>query len=136
MEILTKVKVILSNPTTFFKRNKEKGIQGALVFYMIFSLFSYLMFALLYYTIGVHFFKFLSQITGEEFEMITPVYFIINYFGSILGIFLFALIIFVLALLFKGKVTYISSYQVLVYSQLPSLLFGWIPILGWFFAPV
>ncbi|NMB66661.1 hypothetical protein GYA25_01210 [Candidatus Woesearchaeota archaeon] len=116
--ITNKIKRIFSKPSKFFEDlNKEEGVGESFKFYAILFLF----YTLLYY--GV---LFLFKNSEKFFLFSIPLS-----YGLGLGLsFVGAAILHVWILIFGGKEKYSKTYQLSVYSSLPSLLFGWFPIIG------
>jgi hypothetical protein len=142
MSFLTTVAEVLGSPRSFFKKlPKEKGIKKAFFFFM----------AILAINVALTFLvgrftqpliqNYLQSMVGAPilasygfaFEFIATI------FGYGLGlglVFLGAGILHVWLMLWGGKAEYEKTFQLYIYSSTPSLLFGWIPILGalvWFY---
>lgn len=135
---LNKIKQILSKPTKFFSNLKEKTLQDAFLYYVILSAFtvvmSYIMFLIFGDVVTKTIFNMLKlDIPMQEFGTIRMFgQFVLGYIFGILGSFIGAAFLFVWLLIFGGNKGYNKAYQLMVYSQTPSLLFKWIPFLGIF----
>jgi hypothetical protein len=121
-DIIDKIKRIFSKPSKFFEDlSKEEGVGESFKFYATLFLF----YTLLYY--GIRFlFGVLFKNSGKFFLFSIPLS-----YGLGLGLsFVGAAILHVWILIFGGKEKYSKTYQLSVYSSLPTLLFGWFPIIG------
>lgn len=136
MEIITKIKDILTAPHEFFQRmKKEKGLKKAFVYFAILSLFSTVLgflFSLLMLPVYQNILASISlniptlQYTSG-WVMLNQA---LSYIIGLLASFVIAGLLHVWILIFGGKARYEKTYQLYAYSSTPSFLFGWIPILG------
>ena len=139
MDIFNKIKAILFNPEKFFLGlNKEKSLQDALLFYIILlafsSIMSYLV-TLIFGTsyIGVFYKLFNLNLPIPKFNALFLFgQIIVGYVLSVLLSFVVVAILYVWLLIFSGNKGYSKAYQLYIYSQTPSLLIKWIPVLGLF----
>lgn len=131
---LNKIKRILLNPSKFFSNLKEKTLQDAFLYYIILLAFnvvmSYIIF-LLFGDIVTKMFYNMFNLPMQNFSSMRMLgQFVLGYIFGILGSFVGAGFLFVWLLIFGGNKGYNKSYQLIVYSQTPSLLFKWIPFIG------
>lgn len=133
-DIITRIGEVLTQPTKFFKKlKKEKGIQAALLYFMLLSLVGTILG-------GIGSFFFLSYFPHMTFmqgfsgmpmhSLYFPSFLIVSYVLGIALSFLFAGIVHIWLMIFGAKVTYDKTYQVWIYSRTPSLLLGWIPFVS------
>lgn len=131
MNYFDKIKRILIKPIDFFGGDlkREKGVGKALKFYAIFMFFN-LTLALLIALL----FKFVTDAFGLTiYEESTLFYVLIMpaiYFVLIGFVFIWTGIIHLWVKLFGGREDYTKTFQTLIYSSTPSVLFGWIPLIG------
>lgn len=128
MEFIDKIVKIFSSPTTlFFQVKEERGIRKAFQFYAILILVPLLIDFCTYYLelpftlMFFKHFKFLEKWIPSSviFILIYPIFLIFAFIsGGIYHLF---------AKLWKGKGDYSATFKVVVYSGVPSLLFGWLP---------
>ncbi|MEK6835182.1 MAG: YIP1 family protein [Nanoarchaeota archaeon] len=135
---LDKIKKILLEPTKFFSSLKEKSLQDAFLYYIILSAFSVIMSYIMFLLFGNIFTKMIFNMLKlnmpmQEFGTLRMFgQFVLGYIFAVLGSFVGAGFLFVWLLIFGGNKGYNKTYQLMVYSQTPSLLFKWIPFLGIF----
>jgi hypothetical protein len=137
MNIITKIKLVLTQPTKFFtKIKKERGIYPPFKYLAILALFSTIM-----GFIKISFFRPLNFIQNFLKLNIPPVattlpsnllFSLWGYIITMVSVFVIVAILFVWIKIFKGKANYEKTYQIYVYGTTPSFLFNWIPILGGF----
>ncbi len=135
---LAKIKQILTNPNKFFSSLKEKTLQDALLYFIILSAFSAFMTYIMMLLFGdsftrmiVNFFNLNTPI--PDFNSVTLLgQTILGYIFTIAASFVVAGILYLWLLLFGGNKGYNKTYQLYTYSQTPTLLFKWIPIVGMF----
>lgn len=135
--ILDKIKKILTGPVKFFTRMKqEKGIEGALIYLLILSLF----YIILASVIGSAFQQYSYSIMSKLFDVNLPrphytgymlvLLAILGYLLIIASSFIAAGILHAWILIFGGKGSYTKTYQLYVYSRTPHFIFGWIPFVS------
>ena len=138
MDVLGKIKSILSSPDKFFSNLKEKTIQDALLYYIILFGFNVVMSYIVFLVFG-------DAITKTLFSMLnlnSPIpqfssmmifgQMILGYIFGVLLSFVMAAILYVWLRIFRGNKGYVKVYQLFVYSNTPSLLLKWIPFLSFF----
>jgi len=137
MDIFSKIKSILFNPEKFFVGlSKEKTIQDSLIYYIVLLAFNVVMSYIMFLIFGDVITKMVVNMFNFGQEM--PSFSSLQVFGRmimgyVLGIlvgFVIAAILFVWILIFGGNKGYVKAYQLFVYSETPSMLFKWIPFLG------
>ncbi len=134
-----RIKEVLFAPDKFFLNlNKEKGVQDSLLFYVILLAFSVVMIYLFNITLGelytkkfYEIFNLNLQVQSYDALKLLPTT-ILGYFIALVSSFLVAGIIYVWLLIFGGKKDYAKTYQLWVYSETPSLLLSWIPLISFF----
>ncbi|MBI2448778.1 YIP1 family protein [Candidatus Pacearchaeota archaeon] len=122
--IIDKIKLIFSNPTSFFHSVNEPTISNSLIMYIIIAaILSAINIALSFVlNYGV-----LRQFVGFGLSFLFyPVFFGIG----IAITFAFAGISHLAIKLMKGNGSYVNTYNVLVYSLIPFLIISIIPIIG------
>lgn len=145
MEIITKIKGVLTEPRTFFSQiGKEKGIGPAFVYYLLLTILSSVLAYIVMTFTGNISAKIIYGMmgAGELAAMADPrmmygggmlvVMFILGIGAALVGSFILAGILHVWILIFGGKNTYTETYKLYVYQATPRLLFGWIPIVSFF----
>jgi len=114
--IVKKAKLVMLKPGAFFAKIKaEKGIPNA---------FRYLAIISLVYAIGNYFVSPANAMMSKE--VLTA----LSYAAGLLSPFVSAWITNIIARWLGGKGKYHETYKVYVYASTPSLLFGWIPVIG------
>ncbi len=139
MHFLKKIKEILFNSEKFFLNlSKEKGIQDSLLFYVILLAFSVLMNYLFKISLGEIYTKSFYNIFNlnlplPEYDALSLIpTTILGYIIAVALSFLLAGILYVWLIIFGGKKDYAKAYQLYIYSETPSLLLNWIPIVSFF----
>lgn len=115
MGIFGKIGFILAKPGEFFEdlRWEEQSIKSAFLYVLVLGLF--------FQAIGVYIdFQF-----AKRTLLSALIAHAVGYIALILSYFLFAGLLHLLVLLFRGEGTYTNSYQAYAYSATPHLLFGW-----------
>ncbi len=114
--IVKKAKFVMLKPGAFFAKAKaEKGISDA---------FRYLAIISLVYAIGNYFLSPANAMMSKE------VLIVFSYAAGLLSPFVSAWITNIIARLLGGKGKYHETYKVYAYASTPSLLFGWVPVIG------
>tara|TARA_Y100000310_G_scaffold171085_1_gene171244 strand:- start:11358 stop:11969 length:612 start_codon:yes stop_codon:yes gene_type:complete len=142
MQLWTKVSNILSNPKLFAtKLKKEVGVKKAFLFFMpllaINVLLTFLVGRITTPILQGYLSNFLGVPIVESYGFLFE--FLATIFGYGLGlgiVFLGAGILHIWTLLWGGSEPYGKSFQLYVYTSTPTLLFGWVPIVGgfaWFY---
>jgi len=136
--MIDKIKDILVKPLFFFEKiQEEKGVKKAFLYFMVLAFFSTLLAYLVSLVMPVYSAGVLEKLFGvtiPESALKSPTLILTGFYYILsLGIsFLVAGLLHVWILIFGGKADYTKSYQLFVYSNTPSYLFGWIPFLGFF----
>jgi hypothetical protein len=135
MDILTKIKTIMFEPTKFFtKSQKEIGIKGAFKYLTILALFSSLLTFIVSYFFQPFQTSFIERLIGSDVlsEVATPTLLdaLSSYAAILILSFLIVGILHLWIKLFKGKAKYKKTYQLYVYGTTPSFLLSWIPFVG------
>lgn len=123
MGLFEKAKLVMIKPKEFFAKVKaEKGISGA---------FGYLALVSLIYVIGNY------LVSPDIYEITAIVAWlskegiaVFSYAIMMLSLFISAGITHILVRLLGGTGKYYETYKAYVYGSTPSLLLGWIPIVG------
>ncbi len=114
--IVKKAKFVMLKPSAFFAEIRaEKGVSYA---------FRYLAIISLVYAIGKYLISFPVMTVSKE--ALTA----FLYVTGLLSPFVSAWITNIIARLLGGKGKYHETYKAYVYASTPSLLFGWIPVIG------
>jgi hypothetical protein len=133
MNHLERVKLLLSNPKKFFAGlKKEKGVGMAFKYFAILSLinvlFGFIILLIFQSVLPVSSF-------GKAYSMgIGMFMFFMMIFLYVVGLgisFVAAGILHVWIIIFGGKSSYEKTYQLYVYQNVPSFLFGWLPYVGY-----
>ena len=142
MSFSTIVAEVLGSPRSFFKKlTKEKGLKKAFLFFMsILAINVALTFLVGRFTQPI-LQNYLQNIVGAPaleyhgfvFDLITTIF---GYgLGLLWGLFVAAVLL-VWLIIWGGNPSYEKTFQLYAYTSTPSLLFGWIPVLGalaWFY---
>ena len=135
MGYISRIKEVLSHPMDFFGRLREEGIKSAFVYYLFLSLFATIMGVIMHFVYGS---ALRSVFPSTMFEgafvgFYTGLIIVASLIGWIIGLGLLFVVVAVLHVwikIFKGKKEYSKTCQLYVYSNTPTLLLGWIPVVG------
>ena len=142
MNIFKIIKKVLTEPTDFFTKVKQgkNHLIFAWTYFALLSLFSTILnvinFLIMYYFVFPTLEKdpLLGQLVSLVLnELTVGAYSFKISLDYILGLFLIFVIVGIIFLwikLFRGKNTYSKTFELISYAQTPSLLFGWIPVIG------
>ncbi len=142
MNIFKVIKKVLTEPTDFFTKVEQgKNHLGfAWVYFALLSLFSTILrtiiFIISYYIFLPTLEKdpLLGKLFSAKWSDLTIYAYIfktfIDYFIGLILIFIIIGIIFLWIKIWGGKNTYSKTFELISYAQTPSLLFGWIPFVG------
>ena len=134
-----RIKKILADPSGFFKGLKnENGLEKAFIYLAVISIFTVVLRLVigqvfdqqLYGLVGSLLGANIPKIQFTSFELLTLG--VIGYGSGLLVSFIWAAVLHVWCLIFRGKGSYSKSYQLAVYSSTPGLVFGWIPFVNLF----
>jgi len=137
MNMLTKIKTVLLDPKLFFEKIKtETDFKIAFSYFFVLALFGIMMGALLSYSMQGVYNDFIGNVLRMSLVPMASIYFLqIGVFIFILKVlfsFLFKAVLNGWISSFGGQGNFLKTYQLYVYSRTPALLFGWIPIIGFF----
>ncbi len=123
---LDKIKYIFTDPDFFFEKVKEeKGILNSFLFYLLLLVF--------FSVLGTFSYLLLANLAGSDLLFLgflsTGALFF-GMVGSIAISFIYAGLVFLFAWLFKGKGSYVDTYNVYAYSMTPYVMGSVIPFLG------
>jgi len=133
MHIIDTIAKLFSKPRDFFKGiRKEKTIKDAFFINLIFGLF-YCVILMIFLFLMVSFFRMFTPAGKNTFPMyilfiLVAVWFVL----VIIFNFIWAGILHVWILIFGGKKGYKQTYQLSIYSSIPTYLLGWFPLIGLF----
>ncbi len=142
MNIFKVIKKVLTEPADFFTRVKQgkNHVGFAWAYFALLSLFSTALGSIIFI---INYYIFLptlekDQIFGKlfpaAFSKLTILAYIfkisLDYIFGLILIFVIVGIAFIWIKLFRGKSTYSKTFELITYAQTPSLLFGWIPFIG------
>ena len=128
---MNKIKNILFSPSKFFADvKKEKGVKKAFNFLVIYYLIFIFLSSIVFFVSGNKGYYALLGLNLSSREWILV--FIGTYFFGLLLSFASAFLLKAWIKLFDGKGKYEDAYKLKIYSNLPSYIFGWIPIINWF----
>ena len=135
MNLIEKIRKVLSEPSRFFEEIKrEVGITEAFKYSIILSVVYTILYSLLNLSISYlaypSFIPLFSGFVGFSFIRISFIF-----AGLIISPFIGAGFLHLFVKMFGGKNNYEATYRVVVYSSTPSLLIGWIPLVGFIGAP-
>lgn len=140
MNLVGRIKKVITNPTEFFENVKfEKGVGNAFKYLAILSLIN-LIVSIISVEFSVPSISALSSlmnlfnITGVSSLLLGIALPVIFYIVGLVLSFVGAGIIHLFARLLKGKGDYSATYKALTYASTPSLLLGWIPWVGIIFS--
>jgi hypothetical protein len=134
--LIEKVRLAIVSPSDLFQKVKpEKGIFNAFKYLALLSLVTLITQFLSNALVMPHFFGIneilaLTNANLPSFLIVTLPFVI--YFLSLIFSFIGVGIIHVFSKLLKGNGNYAATYKTLIYSSTPSILFGWIPVIGGF----
>ncbi|MEK6934786.1 MAG: YIP1 family protein, partial [Nanoarchaeota archaeon] len=139
MKFFDKIINILTKPSEFFlKIEKEKGIKHSIIYFSVLTIINvFLSFILILIfkekiiNLYLNLFNISTQAAQFNFQLITTSL-LIGIPITILSTFVAAAIIYVWLMIFKSDKDYQTAYKLYTYSETPSLLFGWIPIVSLF----
>jgi len=132
MNIFQKAKAIIIEPAKFFEKHEEKGVLDAFIYLVVLGLFTVILGSL----VGKAYMSVLARMMGGVFEEIPfgfPFILAMALFGYVLLLgmsFVSAGILHLYIKLLGGKLPYHKTYQLMIYSQTPRLVLGWIPIVS------
>jgi len=138
MDFFQKIKEVLVKPSRFFSEmEKEKTIKPSIIYISILTVFysvmSIILLLLFKDTLTSFFLNMFNLPVEQPFSLSKQLIFIIiGIPASILFSFVIAAGLYVWLMIFGSDKDYKTAYKLLVYSETPSLLFGWIPIVNWF----
>ena len=142
MNIFKVIKKVLSEPTDFFTRVKQgkNHVGFSWVYFALLSLFNTILGSIMFI---IDYYIFLptlekdpifGKLFSAAFSELTILAYItkmsLNYIGGLILIFLIVGVTFIWIKIFRGKSTYRKTFELVSYAQTPSLLFGWIPFVG------
>ncbi len=142
MEVITNffqiIKEIFTNPSNFFDNlKKEEGMQKSLLFYFIIILIINLIGLIIGYLFLDQIidltYKILNFVPKEEITIGFPRLYsesLQNMIQSMIWVFIGAGILHIWFKIFGGKASYQKTFQLYVYSHVPEILLGLLPILG------
>ena len=131
---LNRIVQILKEPKKFFKSlSKEKGAKEAFKYLAVLVAINLILtFIVSFYYIPQEDMSILTSGFGS-FLLVVLIFLIVLWYSMVLAFsFLFAGILHLWVKLFGGRSVYSKTYQLFVYSSVPSLLFNWVPYLGIF----
>ena len=131
MELIQKIKGILTTPSKFFENlKKEKGLKKAFIYFMILSLFSFILTLIIqYFSNPLYLNLFGGSLSSYTFWLLLIL--IVIFYGLVLIFsFIMAALLHLWIIIFGGKANYEKTYQLYIYSHTPNLVFGWIPIIN------
>lgn len=136
-EIVKKAKLVLVNPRKFFEEYKsEDKIEPSFKYRLITVLVNLILGGIISFVVIV---PLTSNLTGQE-QTVTPEtlipQLIIGYIIGILFAFVASGLLHLWIKLFSGKGSFTKTFQLYVYADTPRMLFGWVPIIGQFVAPI
>ena len=134
MDVINKVKNILTSPKSYFKSlKKERGISNAFVYFVIVALITLILPLIVSYFGAFKEFQEAFDILGfqsQTFLLFVILFSLFSYIFYLGFSFVIAGLLHIWILIFGGKSEYSKTYQLFVYSSTPGLLFGWIPFVG------
>ncbi len=129
-ELINKIKFIVLTPgKAFADLKKEKNIKLAVSFYAVLSLINLIIYVLITYL-------FPKTNAVASLNLQNGAFYVVTYIFGIIFSFVIARITHFWIKLFKGKGDFKNTYQLIVYSQTPTLLLGFFPaisFIGWIY---
>lgn len=128
MGFIEKIKKVILSPNEFFDAIKtEEGITQAFIYYAILSLIYSILFGIFYFLMPT----FLGPMPFGELGIAMIV---ISYVVGLISVFIYAVITHIFTKIVGGNGNYSATFKSLVYASTPSLLLGWVPMIGVIFA--
>ncbi|MBI4150112.1 YIP1 family protein [Candidatus Woesearchaeota archaeon] len=126
--IIEKAGKVCKTPTAFFTANRqEKGMKEAMQYMFVLGF----LFSLLTVTMNALLAGKKAFATYQNLVLfVLGAQLVLAYLFLIILFFVEAGLVHLFARLFGGKATYKDTYRIIIYGDTPSLLFGWIPVLG------
>jgi len=129
MGFVEKIKKVILSPSEFFDAIKaEEGISQAFIYYAVLSLIFDILFGLSYIFIPV------ALTPSMPFKRLGVMWIIISYIAGLIFVFINAGITHIFTKILGGKGDYSATFKSLVYASTPTLLLGWIPLIGVIFS--
>jgi len=138
--MLDKLRLSITSPATFFKKNKEKSVINAFTFLALWSIPGIILGAILNLVFDASLTSLLGlpqTYGGLDGALFTIIFIPLIYLFGLGWSFVSAGILHIWILIFGGDDVYSKNYQLSVYSDSIIFLFGWIPFIGtiaWFYS--
>lgn len=132
MNIFQKAKAIITEPVKFFEKHQEKGVLDAFLYLVVLGLITVILGSI----VSKVYLTLMSNMLGGIFAEIPfgfPFILAMVLFGYVLLLgmsFVGAGILHLYIKILGGKLPYHKTYQLVIYSQTPRLLIGWIPFVS------
>lgn len=131
LSLIEKVKGFVTNPVEAFRQSKEDG-PGAVFPYFVVLLLLYAVFSTILAAVMIESSPMAGMMTGGISGLVAL--FFITLAAGFFGILVFGAWLHLWVFLFGGRLGIWQTLKALMYGNTPSLLFGWIPFIGFFFA--
>ena len=131
MNTIKKINNILFHPHSFFSQvEKEAGINKAFLYFLILTLFSYILSTII------------TSLWPKVYTFFLPIFtdnvpikqiFLGSFIGFLISLplsFVTGFFLYLWVSIFGGKKSYSEAYKLYVYSITPKLVFGWIPLVN------
>jgi hypothetical protein len=130
---LEKVVGFLARPAETFRAVRGETLTDAAVFYLLFLVFTSVLSGLMVYLgFAVVNGSGLGIETGTDAGIMSFVWALIfTYIWGLFTLVIWAVVLQIGAKALGGKGEFSDAFKTAVYAQVPFLLFGWIPVIGW-----
>ena len=130
MEILTKIKEVITDPSYFFdSADKEHGIREALIYLLVLGIVPSTLGVIAQFLIGS-----LLNPSGTDSAIFSLIFLPIGMIGAYIMLFIITFIttgiLHVWIMLWGGTGDYSKTFNLFVYANTPNLLFSFIPLFG------
>jgi len=146
MGVIGKAKTIIGNPNGFFQMARsEQGVGGAFKYLAVLGLIPLVIIAVLFSVVAAFFISLigsmLTMVPGLDLFgstmflgglgiLIGVMLGVLAYVAILIGSFFGSAILHLFAYSLGARQGYSNTYKAVAYSTTPSLLFGWIPLIG------
>lgn len=128
LDFVERVKGFLLNPVESFNKYKNEEFGDAFKYYICLLVILSVLYAIIA-TIG--FGSMMGVIPGAGAGALTFVIVLVfMIIAGIIGLFIGSIIIHIFVLILGGKQGFMKTVKAMIYSSTPSMLLGWIPIIG------
>ena len=133
LSFLDKIVGFLMRPAETFRAVRGESLKDAAVFYLLLLVFTSVLSGLMVYLgfavvngsgLGIN--------TGKDAGIMSFVWAVIfTYVWGLFTLVIWAIVLQIGAKALGGRGSFDDAFKTAVYAQVPFLLFGWIPVIGW-----